>query len=623
MTGSLLLIGRPRLVLTGRTIHIRPIGWRLLAILSASPVEGTTRAIATALIWAAGARSDLRKLIWDLKEIEKANSMELIGTDHKSIWLAPQVQCDVRELVSGQVTTGVGLLYKGPFYDVVDEGHPAWNGWVEAERERIRSIYVDRATKVVAEPSQDRATQTREARRLIEVDPANEVAARALIVDAAMSGSAGAVQLVYSRLRSVLDGIGAKPQPETVDLVTRLQGIDRARRVEGQSARDVGIPTICILPPTSDGETRAGRLAASLIIDVTIGLCRNSLLRVIAPHSAWRISQDGSTDRLVDANISYVVSAEIFQHSIRGQQIVFTLRLASDRSILWAERVDATTEKTVAAYNLLTAEILRALVQHVDQHEFKAFSLSTDPSAYGLYLAGSRSLASLDLREIRRGRQLLRRAMTQSPRFAPSASAIARSCQLEWILTARGDDDLLVQAHGYSHTAISADPYEARGYRELGFCSLYRKRFDAALDHYERAEQLNPQYADCLADYADCLLHCGQMEAALEKIGTAIDLNPLCQDTYYWTLGASLFFLERYREAISSLKLMTDQSPVQRLLAAAYALAGDQENAQRCRAETLNTHPDMTVDSWVSILPIRDLKQAEHYRAGLKQAGFN
>ena len=224
---------------------------------------------------------------------------------------------------------------------------------------------------------------------------------------------------------------------------------------------------------------------------------------------------------------------------------------------------------------------------------------------------------------MRKGRKYLAAATKRSPKFAPASSALARSYQLEWLLTARGDPDLLSQAEHYAQSAVEVDPYEARGFRELGFCSLYRKDFDLSIKNYEKAELLNPQYADILADYADALIHDGQIKQALEKIDLAIDLNPLCQDTYFWTLGSVLFFLGRYEDAIAALERMQDTVPVSRLLAVANALAGRLDEAGRLRARAMEIYPDMTIEGWLRIVSLRDPQHIRHYQEGLKAAGFN
>ncbi len=623
MKNRLYLFGRPRLsAASGVQPHLSPSAWRLIAIVASAAPDGVTRTELQRLLWPAGKPGTLRKLLWDIRVVERSHDITILESDEGTVRLSDSIYCDLLDLGAPQPEREPSRVYREPFAEGLDADHDAWTTWIAAQRQRLRGVYIERATAGLLDPAVGRSTRRQEAVHLLDVDPTNEAAVRALMSNDAMSGDTDAVLRVYSELRSRLESAGGRPHKSTTALFFRLTASRRARETSSAVVENPEVPTICILKPKSRRRARSLRLAQSLVVDVTIGLCRISLFKVTAPHTAWQLSDLDHATRLHDLKVKYVVETDLLDHASGAEQIVFSLYALDTRQILWSDKIDVESRLSVESYNILTTGILRSLTNSIDTAELSAFSLQAESSSYSLYLAGQSSLASLDLRTLRRGRQYLREAFEQSPSFSPAASALARSHQLEWIITARGDADLLFRSERYAHYAINADPYEARGYRELGFCSLYTKQYDLAMEQYRIAEHLNPQYADLLADYADGLIHYGDISLALEKITRAIDLNPLCQDTYMWTLGAAYYFLGRYPEAIATLKNMTDEAPVQRLLAAAHALNGDARDAARCRVETMKTHPSMTVDGWVDILPIRDRRQAEHYREGLKAAGF-
>ena len=355
---------------------------------------------------------------------------------------------------------------------------------------------------------------------------------------------------------------------------------------------------------------------------MTIGLCRISLLRVIAPHTAWAISDISDQIGLGRVNAKYAVDVRFIDHVHGKSMVVVTLCLVSTGQVMWCDQIELADLMMAEMYNVITAIIVRSLIQNIEKFEVAAFNLTATPGSYAYFLKGHASLGGLDLARLRKGRQDLQRAFSLAPGFAPAASAVARSYQLEWILTARGDKDLLDRSEHYARIAIDADPYEARGYRELGFSQLYKRQFDSSIEQYSRAELLNPQYADLLADFADALIHDGQIHEALKKMKRAMDLNPICQDTYYWTLGAAHYCLEDYDQSIQAIVKMKDKTPALRLLAAAYALKGDGEQASRCRVKAMEVYPDMTIEMWTQIVPFRDQRQIKHYAKGLQLAGF-
>jgi tetratricopeptide (TPR) repeat protein len=188
---------------------------------------------------------------------------------------------------------------------------------------------------------------------------------------------------------------------------------------------------------------------------------------------------------------------------------------------------------------------------------------------------------------------------------------------------ARGDTELLEEAERLAKLSIEIDPDDARGYRELGICSLFAGRFDESLQALAQGEACNPQYADLVSDFADALTHACEPAEALAKIRSAIELNPLCPDHYWWTAGGANFHLQRYREAIGAMSHMSDPSPAFRLLAASWAMLGEREQAAKYVRKTKEIHPDFTVNGWLSILPIRDPKFAQHYEHSLRVAGFD
>jgi hypothetical protein len=67
---------------------------------------------------------------------------------------------------------------------------------------------------------------------------------------------------------------------------------------------------------------------------------------------------------------------------------------------------------------------------------------------------------------------------------------------------------------------------------------------------------------------------------------------------------------------------MADPAPAARLAAATAAMAGDLRKAKALVRKVKETYPDFEVDTWLSIVPIREQWQKDHYREGLQRAGF-
>lgn len=109
----------------------------------------------------------------------------------------------------------------------------------------------------------------------------------------------------------------------------------------------------------------------------------------------------------------------------------------------------------------------------------------------------------LSLPDVRRSRKAFREALQHSGHFAPALSGLSHTSLTEWLLTARGDSELLKLAEDFANQTIVADPSLAAGFRELGVAKLYLGDIDESVVALKLAEELSPHYADGIASYAD------------------------------------------------------------------------------------------------------------------------
>jgi tetratricopeptide (TPR) repeat protein len=199
---------------------------------------------------------------------------------------------------------------------------------------------------------------------------------------------------------------------------------------------------------------------------------------------------------------------------------------------------------------------------------------------------------------------------------------MARTLSLEWLLLGRSDRDLLHEARRLASRAVQLDPLSAVGHRELGHASMYLGDLDESEEHFAVALDRAPHHADILADRADILVHGSRMGEAKQRIDEAIALNPLAPDDYRWISGSVEFFLENYDASLAQLRAMQDKSMVDRLMAAAAAMAGDMQAATFHRDQWLARYPDFRVKDFAAFMPHRSSADIDHFVAALSKAGF-
>ena len=343
---------------------------------------------------------------------------------------------------------------------------------------------------------------------------------------------------------------------------------------------------------------------------------------MVAPHTAWELSQSGKKTLLRKFGIDYVIETQLQN---RGGELWLAVKLldAVTRSILWVEQYEFEPSHMARHYRELSMRIMLLLVDTIERAELARYEVEQHPTAYHMFLAGQRFLRALDLPHVRRARRAFKLAINSCPNFVPAISGLAQTFSIEWLVMARGDNELLGEAERLARRSLEIDPDDARGYRNLGLCRLYSGRFDESLDAFGQAERRCLQHADILVDYADALQHACDPEKALGKINAAIDLNPLAPDRYWWVAGDVNFHLEHYKDAIKCMSRMRDGSPAFRLLAASWAMLGERGKASEYVRKAKEIHPDFSVDAWLSILPIRDPEFARRYEQGLREAGFD
>jgi DNA-binding SARP family transcriptional activator/tetratricopeptide (TPR) repeat protein len=666
MSGRLQLLGRPRaLAASGAALHFPNKAYALAAFLAyAGDASGAPRRALAEFLWEGAdpsvASANLRQLLVRIRDVERAHNVRLfeddgqhmrLGRDHFSIDLDQFLEL-TRERLRVNLAE-LCDLYGGELLADQD-GEPKFAQWLRLRRAECREAFIASVSRQLEPlpPRVDRTQLLRAARRLIEVDGYNEVGPRTLMRLHAEGGRLDLARNVYNELKTLLaKELETEVDPATAQLVVALHApenrqkpsinpvtdargagnrapgarlSDRASVEDAamEPVRSAGVPKLAILmPPPVTSEAHA--TACALIDDVTIGLCRFKGLTVVAPHTAWQLAEEAKQqDAFQRFNLDYVAESRL--HPL-GSEAVLAVKLYSARSreIIWADHFAFTPASSAQQYRELSLRIMLSLTSRVERAELARYDLAQHPTAYHWYLVGRQSLTALDLPSARRARQAFKTAVSLAPEFVPAISGLARTYQIEWLLLARGDGGLLAEAGRLAARAIELDENDARGYRESGICHLYARHYDACLDAYARAEDLNPQHADLIADHADALVHSSDPEAALAKINRAIELNPLAPDSYWWTAGGANYLVGNYAASIEAIARMNNRTPALQLQAASHAMLGARAAAAECVEQAREVHPEFSIAKWLSIVPFKDERHIRHYEEGLRLAGFD
>jgi TolB-like protein len=399
------------------------------------------------------------------------------------------------------------------------------------------------------------------------------------------------------------------------------------RQTAGGAIRAPNEGSVALLPLRNlSGVPEDESLCAGITGDIIHNLTRFRDLTVIAQHSALQINALALPPREIAERLGvrYVLLGHL-QRSGRGLQVQARLIEADSEQVVWSMEFDGPLGDVFAFQDEVTEVIAVHLAAEIRAAQLRR-AMETAPaelSAYGLVLQGQFLTHQYRRDANRRAQLLFERARRIDPGYGRSYAALSRTFNLDWRYAWSADPDAaLDRALEMAELAIKCDLLDARGHAELGFVCLYRKQYQASLEAYERATELNPNDADILAEMADALTSIGQHERAIHLIARAMRLNPLYPDWYLWLLGGAHFNAGDYQRAIDTLERMQDRSEAHRLLASSYAHLGRMKEAQGHAARLMSVHPNFSIDHWRQVPPLADGEALERLIEGLRKAGL-
>lgn len=574
----------------------------ILCYLLARGISEMPRAEAANLFWddghSASAFANLRQTVSRVQKRQRELGRSYLTFTDTTVSLGPEsIESDVGQIYDGAQLGTLTDLLSEDFLKYTRSGNRGLTSWIALQRTAHMALL--RSTLLSGHASENgvsRQARSAAALRLLEDNPDDD------------------------EIRAVLTGRPAI-HPPLMTLQPSIQVLTPHEHEISHPRKNP--PRVVLLPPVTTLAARsAARFSEALIEDVTIGLCALRSISIIAPHTAAQISLQ--TDRAATYErhkISYILETRLRDegdgHTLFAQLIFF----GSDE-VIWADRFPLTAEGLARSRQMIAHQIAGAIATEIERNELVRSDYEGDANAYRSFLTGQSLLKKLDLRDIRRARRSFRDALQLKSDFAPAMGGLSRSYFLEWLVTARGDADLLKKAEQQAEEAVRTDRYLPSAYRELGVAKLYARQFDESAEHLERAETLSPNHANAVASYADTLVQGSRPDLGIKKIRRAIDLNPLPPDDYFWIAAGASYSIGLYEQALDYISRMKDRVPADRLAAASCGMLGDTRKARQFIRRTYSVHPNFDLESWMAIVPFKEEWQRQHYFEGLKKAGF-
>ncbi len=234
---------------------------------------------------------------------------------------------------------------------------------------------------------------------------------------------------------------------------------------------------------------------------------------------------------------------------------------------LWAETYDRemTTTDIFAIQADIANRVARALEVELTAEEATRIEVrpTVNLEAYEYYLrANARSFRGYKERDIRSAIQMYQNAVTLDPEFSVAHARLSHAhTQMYWFgydrsLTRRDSAQTALR----NAMALAPDHPETR--MAAGYNYYYLSNdYDRALKEFELARQVQPSLSNALAASGYVHRRLGQMRAAVEYIGRAVELDPN-SGLYVFNLGETHLLLRDFDEAESYFARAIELLPV-------------------------------------------------------------
>jgi len=347
--------------------------------------------------------------------------------------------------------------------------------------------------------------------------------------------------------------------------------------------------SLVVLPFSNfSGDPEQDYLADAVTDDLTTDLSRLPGAFVIASATAFTYRGRAVDVRQIgqECKVRYLLEGSIRRSGTRVQTNARLVDTSSAAQI-WGDRFENEFTNLTELQDAITGRIASSLnIELVKAENRRAIAeRPADPDATDLRLHAMALLVSPITHEHHlAARRYLEESLRLDPQSAESWSQLAHVMMNDyyshWLTAEETLDHLLQRAADAAETALRIDPTVAMAHQADGLVRRARGDHQGALDSFDRAIQLDPNFARAWAQKANELVMVGRPNEAPPLALKAISLSPRdpAIPVFYWIIGRAYFVMGKYNDAITwlrkSVELRDNAWYSRAYLVSAYALTG-------------------------------------------------
>jgi adenylate cyclase len=390
-------------------------------------------------------------------------------------------------------------------------------------------------------------------------------------------------------------------------------------------------PSIVVLPFVNmSGDPGQEYFSDGITEVLTSNLSQISSLFIIARNSAFFYKGKGVKvqDISRELGVRYVLEGSV-QKAGERVRIIAQLIDATTGGHLWSAQYDRPLTDIFALQDEIGRKIAVSLTLKLTDEDRGRLTreYTSNLDAYDSWLRGREYSNRFTKEANAQARQMYEKAIALDPQYALAYTWLGFTYYLEWVWQWSQDPQSLERAFALVQKALALDGSLPVAHVLLGYVSLWKNRqHELAIAEGERALVLDPNCAGCYQWLATVQNYIGRPEEGIKLVEKALRLDPRNQVNSLMLLGWSYELMERYEEAIATLKKAITLNPnffvAHLTLISAYVHSGREEEARAEAAEVLRLNPKFSVGAWEQRAPFKDRVLLERGVTAWRKAGL-
>jgi TolB-like protein/class 3 adenylate cyclase/Flp pilus assembly protein TadD len=390
-------------------------------------------------------------------------------------------------------------------------------------------------------------------------------------------------------------------------------------------------PSIAVLQfANMSGDPEQEYFAEGISEDIITGLSKLRWFFVIARNSSFAYKGKAVDVKRAarELGVRYVLEGSVRKG---GNRVRITAQLidAATGNHIWADHYDGDLTDIFALQDEITKKVVAAIEPKLLEAEgVRSQSRSTeDLGAWDMVMQANSRFWRLTKTEGEAAIAMLKQAVERYPEYAPAHSMLAFAMMvsrlLGWTLIA----PQVKEAATLAARAAELDDSDPWAHLALGYAAHTMRRTDDAAQEYQRAIDLNPNFAAAYGYLGLTFALAGRSDQAIAHLEQATRMSPHDPQNaiFNMALAVAHYLAGRYTEAITFGRKAVQQrdgiTAGHRIYVASLAEAGQLEQARRALQHLRELQPNISVAWCEQYVPYPPGPMAK-FLDGLRKAGL-